>query len=92
MTLLQIGCCLVLVMNVATFLAFGIDKRRATTHQRRISEATLLGLAWATGLGGGWLGVMVFRHKTRKLSFQIKMVLVTILNLLWAVAYGYYRL
>ena len=92
MTLPEMGCCLVLVMNVATFLAFGIDKRRAADGRRRISEATLLGLAWATGLGGGWLGMMVFRHKTRKLGFKLKMVLVTILNLLWVVAYGYYSL
>jgi len=92
MTLPEIGCYLVLTMNVVTFLAFGIDKRRAATGRRRISEATLLGLAWATGLVGGWLAMLVFRHKTRKLEFKLKMVLVTALNLLWAVAYGYYSL
>jgi uncharacterized membrane protein YsdA (DUF1294 family) len=92
MTLQEIACGLVLVMNLATFLAFGIDKRRAATGRRRISEATLLGLTWATGLAGGWLGMMVFRHKTRKLLFKLKMVLVTVLNLLWLVAYGYYSL
>jgi uncharacterized membrane protein YsdA (DUF1294 family) len=84
-----IACCLVLPMNVAAFLAFGLDKRWASRGRRRIPETTLLGLAWATGLAGGWLGMIVFRHKTRKLGFQLKMVLVTVLNLLWVVAWGY---
>jgi uncharacterized membrane protein YsdA (DUF1294 family) len=91
-TLLETGCYLVLFMNVVTFLAFGIDKRRAARDRRRIPEATLLGLAWATGLGGGWLAMAVFRHKTRKLGFKLKMVVVTILNLLWLLAYTYYAL
>ena len=78
--------------NLPLIISVGIDKRRAATGRRRISEATLLGLTWATGLAGGWLGMMVFRHKTRKLLFKLKMVLVTVLNLLWLVAYGYYSL
>ncbi len=86
----EIGGAVVLVMNVVTFVAFGLDKSRAAKGRRRVPEATLLGLSWATGLVGGWLGMMVFRHKTSKLGFKLKMVLATLLNLLWPVVCGYY--
>jgi uncharacterized membrane protein YsdA (DUF1294 family) len=55
-----------------TFLLFGFDKWRANRGGRRISEA---GLCWASALGGwpgGFLGMMVFHHKSAKGSFQLK--------------------
>ena len=73
----------VLAVNLVTFLAFGLDKHKAIRKRPRISESTLLTLTWATGLLGGWLGMSVFRHKTRKTSFKVKMVLATLVNLLW---------
>jgi uncharacterized membrane protein YsdA (DUF1294 family) len=75
---------LTLLLSFVTFSAFGFDKRRARTGGKRIPERTLLTLSWAGGLGGGWLGMTVFRHKTQKTSFKVKMVVVSILNLLWA--------
>lgn len=73
----------VLAINMVTFCAFGIDKRRARLARRRVPEGWLLGLSFATGLVGGWLAMSVFRHKTRKLSFRIKMVLVSVFNAAW---------
>lgn len=55
-----------------SFLLFGLDKWRAGRGGRRIAEATLL---WAGALGGwpgGLLGMIVFRHKSAKGSFQLK--------------------
>lgn len=56
-------------VNLAAFILFGWDKRRAMAGARRIPEKTLLGLA---AIGGG-LGAVVaqqaFRHKTRKQPF-----------------------
>lgn len=78
---------LALVLNLVTFCAFGLDKRRARLRRSRISERTLLSLSWASGFVGGWMGMTLFRHKTRKNSFKIKMVLVTILNLLWGLVW-----
>jgi uncharacterized membrane protein YsdA (DUF1294 family) len=77
----------VLAMNALTFAAFGLDKWRARRARRRISEARLLVLTWATGLFGGWMAMAVFRHKTRKSGFRVKMALVTLLNLLWPALY-----
>ena len=45
-----------------------------------VGEKPLLG-----GFPGGWIGMTLFRHKTRKLSFKLKMFAVTILNPAWLV-------
>jgi len=62
---------LVTVMSLWAFLAYGIDKRRARNGGRRISEKSLQLIA----LLGGWPGALtaqrMFRHKTRKASFQV---------------------
>jgi uncharacterized membrane protein YsdA (DUF1294 family) len=81
----------VAAVNLATFAAFGLDKWRAQRDRRRIPEAWLLGLSFATGLFGGWLAMRVFRHKTRKTSFRVKMVLVSVLNLAWLLAWLWHR-
>jgi uncharacterized membrane protein YsdA (DUF1294 family) len=81
----------VAVVNVVTFAAFGIDKWKARRDRRRISEARLLGLAFATGLLGAWLGMRVFRHKTRKTSFKVKLWVVTVLNPAWLLVLAWSR-
>ena len=81
----------VAAVNVVTFLAFGIDKWKARRDARRIPEAWLIGLSFATGLFGGWIAMSVFRHKTRKTSFRLKMVFVSIFNVAWLVAWLWYR-
>lgn len=73
----------VAAVNLLTFLAFGLDKWKARRAARRVPEATLLWLTWATGLVGGWFAVSTFRHKTRKRSFRIRMYLATVFNLAW---------
>ncbi|MEL6707171.1 MAG: DUF1294 domain-containing protein [Pseudomonadota bacterium] len=57
-------------MNFAAFAAFGIDKALAENHARRISEASLLQLAFFGGIGGAYAGRALFRHKTRKQPFS----------------------
>lgn len=54
------------------FILFGLDKWQAVRGGRRIAESTLW---WVTALGGwpgGLLGLVVFRHKSAKDSFQLK--------------------
>ena len=61
---------LLLLVNAATVLAFGIDKQRAIDGGRRISEARLLWLAAAGGTPGALWARRRFRHKTRKQPFS----------------------
>jgi uncharacterized membrane protein YsdA (DUF1294 family) len=62
---------LVAVMSCACFVAYGLDKRRATNGHRRVPERTLHLLAFLGGWPGALLGQRRFRHKTRKVSFRI---------------------
>jgi uncharacterized membrane protein YsdA (DUF1294 family) len=61
---------LCLVMSLVTFLLYAFDKAAAMNRRWRTSENTLL----LAGLAGGWPGALVaqrmFRHKSRKPSFQ----------------------
>ena len=68
-------------MNFASFAAFGIDKALAENQTRRISEATLLNLAFFGGIGGAYEGRAVFRHKTRKQSFTNQLHTVAVIQL-----------
>ena len=60
----------VVAINALTFCCFGTDKWLATKGRRRIPEARLLAMAWATGLIGGWVGMSVFRHKTAQVELR----------------------
>jgi uncharacterized membrane protein YsdA (DUF1294 family) len=63
--------------NLVSFAMFGLDKQRARAGARRISERALLLSAAVSGTVGAWAGMTVFRHKTAKRSFQMRMVAVT---------------
>ena len=53
-----------IVINVVTFLVYGIDKWKAKQGSWCISEATLLILAVIGGSIGALLGMQVWHHKT----------------------------
>ena len=61
------------VMSCWAFLAFGYDKWQAERKQaRRVPEATLCLISALGGWAGGLLGLLLFRHKSAKTSFQLK--------------------
>jgi len=63
-TIKEIVIVYLVVINVATFLTYGIDKWKAKKSLWRIREASLLGLAVLGGSIGAWLGMKVWHHKT----------------------------
>ncbi len=65
-------------INLVTVAAFGIDKRRAVGGGRRISEKTLLTLAFVGGSPGAAVAMPLFRHKTRKGSFRLAFAIVVV--------------
>lgn len=73
----------ILGVNALAFLLMGIDKRFASKGARRVPEAHLLWPAALAGAPGAWAGMSVFRHKTQKTSFRVKMVLATLANAAW---------
>lgn len=59
------------VINFTTWAAYGLDKGRAKSGKWRIPERTLLLLALIGGSLGALAGMIMFRHKTRKVKFFI---------------------
>ncbi|HUD30836.1 MAG TPA: DUF1294 domain-containing protein [Novosphingobium sp.] len=76
-------------LNLATFLAFALDKARARGKRRRIAESTFLWLALAGGSPGAYAGRSAFRHKTRKQPFVGRLHAIALLQgvVLMAAAY-----
>lgn len=68
---MQVSVLYLIVVNILTFLVFGIDKRKARKGRWRIPEATLIGLSAAGGSIGALLGMHLFRHKTQKRKFTL---------------------
>jgi len=64
---------LLVAWNLVVFFLFGLDKKRAVEGEWRIPERVLLGCSFVFGALGGWLGMYVFHHKTRKAKFTISM-------------------
>ena len=71
-----------IVINVVTFLVYGIDKWKAKQGSWRISEATLLILALIGGSIGALLGMKVWRHKTMHKKFKYGLPLILIIQII----------
>ena len=60
-----------IAMGIITYYVYSEDKKSAIHNERRTSEQLLLTLSFL----GGWMGALIaqqkFRHKTKKISFQI---------------------
>ena len=75
------------VMSLAAFAAFGLDKYKAKAGKWRIPERTLFLLALLGGGIGAFLGMKVFRHKTRHTQFVIGIPVIMVIQ---AVLLGWY--
>ena len=71
-----------IILNIITFLIMGIDKYLAIKKKYRISEFHLLTLTLFGGSVGSLLGMIIFRHKTKKMKFLIIIPLSIIIHLL----------
>ena len=69
------------IINLATFIAFGIDKRKAKKDRWRIPEKTLILMGLCFGGIGQLAGMRVFRHKTKKWYFVVSGALFSIIQI-----------
>jgi uncharacterized membrane protein YsdA (DUF1294 family) len=77
-----------LLINIATFLVFAIDKRRAVKRKWRIPEKTLLGFSLIGGSIGGLIAMHLFRHKIRKPVFAYGLPVMLLVQVIVILAVG----
>ena len=68
------------IVSVLAFLLYWGDKRKARADQWRTPENVLHALEFAGGWPGALLAQQVFRHKTRKVSFQVVFWFIVLLH------------
>ena len=66
----QIIAYYLIIINIVTFLVYGIDKWKARKAMWRVREASLFMLAVLGGSIGAWLGMKVWHHKTQHKKFR----------------------
>lgn len=67
-----------LAANGVAIIQMAADKRLAVKQRRRIPEAQLVAPALLGGFPGVLLGMLLFRHKTKKRSFQLKLLVAVV--------------
>lgn len=72
----------IIVINLIGFFIMGIDKRKARRGGWRISEKRLFVIALMFGSVGILIGMYVFRHKTKHLSFTIGIPTILVIQML----------
>ena len=72
-------------VNLFAFVLYGIDKLKARRGAWRIPEATLLLVAFLGGSLGAFLGMELFRHKTKHAKFKVLVPLFLVLHIALAV-------
>lgn len=70
-----------LVINAVTFMAYGMDKRKARKGKWRIPEKTLLLFAAAGGSVGALAGMYLLHHKTKHKKFTIGVPVILVLQI-----------
>ena len=78
------------VINLIAFILYGIDKKRAIRNEHRIRESVLLWIARLGGAIGSWLGIKIFRHKTKHTKFRVIVPLWMIIWIIVVVLLTYY--
>lgn len=71
-----------IIINIITFIMYGIDKQQAIKNNYRISETTLLTLSLIGGSLGSILGMIIFHHKTKKIKFKLLNTIFLIIHIL----------
>ncbi|GGA36702.1 DUF1294 domain-containing protein [Psychrobacillus lasiicapitis] len=78
----------ILIMSVISFIVMGYDKSQAKNHKQRVSERTLWSLAIFGGGIGAYIGMQLFRHKTKHTNFRVgflMLLIVYVFILFWLV-------
>lgn len=70
------------IINLFAIFIMKYDKVKAINNQYRVSEKTLFLIALILGGIGIYIGMYLFRHKTKHVKFTVGIPLIIILNIL----------
>lgn len=70
------------IVNLVSFSLMGLDKKKARDKKYRLSEKNLLTWVIIGGSLGGFIGMHIFRHKTKHLQFKFGFPLILLVHLL----------
>lgn len=85
-TVIEIFLIYLLLVNIVSFIIYGLDKRFAIKRKRRIPESDLFLLSIIGGATGSFLAMHFFHHKNRKLKFRI---IIPLFIFIWCFAIVY---
>lgn len=71
-----------IMINVVTFVTYGVDKSRAMKKQNRVKEAVLFAFAIFGGTPMAFVAQFFFRHKTKKKEFQSMFTLILVMQVI----------
>ncbi len=92
MTILGLVFVYLIIINIVTFFAFGLDKRKAKKDKWRTPESTLVTLMVIGGALGGYFGMEKFRHKTQKTKFKVARIIsfiTLVIIIILAIKFGF---
>lgn len=72
--------CYLCAINIIGFVLMGLDKWKAKHKKWRIAEKTLFLVGIVGGSPGCWLGMYIFRHKTKHWQFVVGMPIIFIVQ------------
>lgn len=72
---------LLIILNLHSFYLYYSDKQRAIQRKYRIPEKKLLLFTIVFGGLGAYIGMTMFRHKTKQLTFKIVVPISMLLTL-----------
>jgi uncharacterized membrane protein YsdA (DUF1294 family) len=67
------------LLNAGSLVLMGFDKMSAEVNSERVPEMWFFLISLAGGFVGVILGMFAFRHKTIKMSFQLKIAIAAVL-------------
>lgn len=73
---------LFLLLNIITFLMFGVDKTLAVKDKQRVPIVTLMIISYLGGALGGYLAMYLFHHKTKKPYFVYGLPMMIVMHVM----------
>lgn len=80
-----------ILINIIAIILMAYDKKKAEDGGWRVPERTLLMFGALGGALGIWLGMRLFHHKTKHLSFLVLIPIFFFIHVLIFYSYYYFR-